>query len=35
VKSQLIAGVIALTPAALSILQHELGLALVYLSLLI
>jgi rod shape determining protein RodA len=34
-KSQLIAGVIALTPAALSILQHELGLALVYLSLLI
>jgi len=34
-KSQLIAGLIALTPAALSILQHELGLALVYLSLLI
>jgi rod shape determining protein RodA len=28
-KSQLIAGIIALTPAALSILQHELGLALV------
>ena len=35
VKSQIIAGLIALTPAALSILQHELGLALVYLSLLI
>ncbi|MEO7531570.1 MAG: rod shape-determining protein RodA [Sediminibacterium sp.] len=29
-KSQLIAGVIAITPAILSILQHELGLALVY-----
>lgn len=29
-KSQLIAGLIAITPAILSILQHELGLALVY-----
>ncbi len=29
-RSQLIAGIIAVTPAALSILQHELGLALVY-----
>lgn len=29
-RSQLIAGAIAITPAALSILQHELGLALVY-----
>jgi rod shape determining protein RodA len=29
-RSQLIAGVIAVTPALLSILQHELGLALVY-----
>lgn len=29
-RSQLIAGVIAITPALLSILQHELGLALVY-----
>jgi rod shape determining protein RodA len=35
IKSQIVAGLIALTPAALSILQHELGLALVYLSLLI
>lgn len=34
-KSQLIAGVIALTPAVLSIAQHELGLALVYSSFLI
>lgn len=31
-KSQLIAGAIALSPAVLSIAQHELGLALVYLS---
>jgi len=31
-KSQLIAGVIALSPAVLSVAQHELGLALVYLS---
>jgi rod shape determining protein RodA len=30
IKSQLIAGVIAITPAILSIAQHELGLALVY-----
>lgn len=29
-KSQLIAGLIAVAPAALSIMQHELGLALVY-----
>ncbi len=29
-RSQLIAGMIALAPAALSIMQHELGLALVY-----
>jgi rod shape determining protein RodA len=34
-KSQLIAGAITLAPAALSILQHELGLALVYFSFLI
>lgn len=34
-RSQLIAGVIALAPAVLSILQHELGLALVYSSFLI
>jgi rod shape determining protein RodA len=31
-KSQIIAGVIALTPAVLSIAQHEMGLALVYLT---
>jgi len=31
-KSQVIAAVIALTPAALSIAQHEMGLALVYLT---
>jgi rod shape determining protein RodA len=31
-KSQLIAGIIALSPAVLSVAQHELGLALVYLS---
>jgi rod shape determining protein RodA len=30
IRSQLIAGVIAIAPAVLSILQHELGLALVY-----
>lgn len=30
IRSQLIAGVIAITPAVLAILQHELGLALVY-----
>ena len=34
-RSQLIAGVIALAPAVLSILQHELGLALVYSSFLL
>ncbi|MES2371690.1 MAG: rod shape-determining protein RodA [Bacteroidota bacterium] len=34
-KSQLLAGVLAITPAALSIAQHELGLALVYSSFLI
>lgn len=34
-KSQLIAAVLAITPAALSIAQHELGLALVYSSFLI
>lgn len=34
-KSQLVAGAIALAPAVLSILQHELGLALVYTSFLI
>ncbi|MDB5210557.1 MAG: Rod shape-determining protein RodA [Sediminibacterium sp.] len=34
-KSQLIAGVIAIVPAVLSIAQHELGLALVYSSFLI
>ena len=30
IKSQLVAGVLAIAPAALSIAQHELGLALVY-----
>lgn len=35
IRSQLIAGAIALTPAVLSIMQHELGLALVYSSFLI
>lgn len=30
VRSQLIAGLIVITPAALSVMQHELGLALVY-----
>lgn len=35
IRSQLIAGAITLSPAVLSILQHELGLALVYTSFLI
>lgn len=35
IRSQLIAGIIAVVPAILSILQHELGLALVYSSFLI